>query len=232
MKSSHYFATDLEISRDSLWTWLVLQDLGLGYGNLVPFRLQCIQQWLNPLHQCAISRFAENWLQINNNAASQPNSSDGFKFKAKAKGHNWEGNKQKPIGNYWAPLRDSWETSGRHIGETTSGRQRGAVGDNWKTTGYWEKGRSRDTATWWQSKWDKVGNIGGDKLETSWKIRWPGGKLGGRHSGRQGSKVLGGWLLMGDKVRNPAHAREGRSRDTTHCFLRLKRKSFLLLGIS
>ena len=44
LPTSHYFAAVFESSRDSLWTWLVLQDLGLGYGNLIPFRLQCIQQ--------------------------------------------------------------------------------------------------------------------------------------------------------------------------------------------
>ena len=79
------------------------------------------------------------------NPVLHPNSSDGFKFKAKAKGHNLDrigrshGNQLKPIGNYGGPpLKDNWAlwgASGRHLGdkrETTSGKH---LEGNCETTG-------------------------------------------------------------------------------------------------
>ena len=81
----------------------------------------------------------------------QPNSSDGFTVKAKAKGHNWEtigrlhlgGNWEtsgRHVGNYWGPhLADNWalrtvEDNWERIGTPHLEQTGGQFGDNWKTT--------------------------------------------------------------------------------------------------
>ena len=95
----------------------------------------------------------------------QPNSSDGFTVKAKAKGHNWEtigrlhlgGNWEtsgRHVGNYWGPhLADNWAlrtagTSGRQLGENRGHHIWNKLGDNLETIGKPHLQDIRETTAW------------------------------------------------------------------------------------
>ena len=98
----------------------------------------------------------------------QPNSSDGFTVKAKAKGHNWE-----TIGRLH--LGGNWETSGRHVGNYWGPH----LADNWalRTAGTSRRqlGENRDTTfgtnwgTIWRQLEDHICKTNARQLREKWE---------------------------------------------------------------